>query len=251
KSGGGAFGNVVAKSITQLLGAVSGVEAVFNPRAAEGGSDGEPLQRFLERAPASVRHRGRASSADDYAAMVREASSAVAVVKVLPTRNAAGRALPGYLTILIVPSSQEPQPYPSRGLRDEVLRYLEARAPAGLIASGRIFVTGPTYCPVDVAATLVSRRDDEAGSVEARVRAALERFLHPLEGGPSGAGWEFGRGVHRSDVARVIERVEGLDHAESIQLITGDQVRGESVDVPPDQIVAAGKLRLRLKGARS
>jgi uncharacterized phage protein gp47/JayE len=251
KSGGGAFGNVGANTITQLLGAVSGVEAVFNPHAGEGGSDGEALQRFLARAPASVRHRGRASSAEDYEAMVREASSAVALVKVLPSRNAAGRTLPGYLTILIVPSSQAPQPYPTRGLRDEVLRYLETRAPAGLIASGRIFVTGPSYCPVDVAVTLVPRRDDEAGSVESRVRAALERFLHPLEGGPAGEGWEFGRAVHRSDVARVIERVDGLDHAEAIQLLTQDQVRGETVEVPPDQIVAAGKLRLRLKGARS
>jgi hypothetical protein len=183
--------------------------------------------------------------------MVREASSAIAVVKVLAARNAAGRTLPGYLTILIIPSSQEPRPYPTRGLRDEVLRYLEQRAPAGLIASGRLFVTGPMYCPVDIAVTLVPRRDDGAGTVEGRVRDALERFLHPLEGGPSGTGWEFGRGVHRSDVARVIEGVEGLDHAEQIQLITNEQVRGETVDVPPEQIVAAGKLRLRLKGARS
>jgi uncharacterized phage protein gp47/JayE len=251
QSGGGAIGNVTANSITQLLGAVSGVEAVFNPHAAEGGSDGETLESFRARAPASVRHRGRALSAEDYEAMVREASSAVAVVKALSSRNSAGRTLPGYLTILIIPSSQAPQPYPTRGLRDEVLRYLETRAPAGLIASGRIFVTGPSYYPVDVAVTLVPRRDDEAGSVESRVRDALERFLHPLAGGPSSTGWEFGRGVHRSDVARVIEGVEGVDHAELIQLLANEQVRGETVDVPPHQIVAAGKLRLRLKGARS
>jgi len=251
KSGGGASGNVAMGTITQLLGAISGVQAVFNPHAAEGGADGESLQSFQLRAPASVRHRGRALSTGDYEAMVREASAAVAVVKVLPSRNAAGRTLPGFITILIIPWSEAPQPYPSLGLRDEILRHLETRAPAGLIASGRIYVTGPEYHAVDVSATIVPLRDDEAGLVESRVREALERFLHPLRGGPSATGWQFGRSVHRSDVARVIESVEGVDHAELLQLLVSDEVRGETVEVSPQRIVAAGKIRLRLKGARS
>jgi hypothetical protein len=52
-------------------------------------------------------------------------------------------------------------------------------------------------------------------------------------------------------VARVIESVEGVDHAELLQLLVSDEVRGETVEVSPQRIVAAGKIRLRLKGARS
>jgi hypothetical protein len=250
RSGGGSDGNVAARTITQLLGAVSGVQAVFNPRAAEGGSDGETLEAFRLRAPASVRHAGRALTTGDYEAMVREASSAVSVLKAIANRNPAGRLLPGWLTILIIPESQEPRPYPTRGLRDEVLTYLKMRAPTGLVASDHIYVTGPVYFPIDVSATIVPLFDSEAGLVDARARQALEEFLHPLHGGPSHDGWDFGRGVYLSDVATVLESVEGLDYAEVIQLLVNDEVRGEFAEVPRDQIVVAGTLRLNVKGAR-
>jgi predicted phage baseplate assembly protein len=248
QSGGGTVGNVAAKTITQLLGAVSGVQSVLNPRAAEGGSDGETLQAFRDRAPASVRHRGRALAAGDYEAMVREASSAVAVVKAIPNRNPVGRTLPGWLTIFIIPESLAPQPYPSRGLRDEVLAYIAARAPAGLVASGHINVTGPTYFPVDVYAVIVPIDESQAGPVETAAVTALSDFLHPLYGGPSGDGWDFGRAVYLSDVAVVLESVDGMDHAESIQLVVNSAVQGELAAPPPDQIVVAGIVRLKVKG---
>jgi hypothetical protein len=248
QSGGGSDGNVAAKAITQLLGAVPGVQAVFNPRAAEGGSDGETLEHFRRRAPASVRHAGRALTAGDYEAMVSEASSAVAVVKALPNRNPSGRRLPGWLTILIIPESEDPRPYPTRGLRDEVLAYLAVRAPAGLVAADRLYVRGPRYFPIDVAATIVPLRDSEAGLVDTRARTALENFLHPLHGGPTEDGWDFGRGVYLSDVATALRSVEGLDYAEVIQLLVNDEVHGDFVAVPPDQIVVAGQLRIKVKG---
>jgi predicted phage baseplate assembly protein len=242
---------VAARTIAQLLGAVSGVQAVFNPRPAEGGADGETLEAFRLRAPASVRNRGRALTSGDYEAMVREASAAVSVVKAIGNRNSAGRTLPGWLTIFIIPESQDPRPYPTRGLRDEVLNYLAERAPAGLAASGHIYLAGPTYFPVDVAATIVPVNDSSAGVVEIRAREALNRFLHPLHGGRSAEGWDFGRGVYLSDVATVLESVEGLDHAESIQLLVNDEVRGDFADVPNDQIVVAGSVKLKLKGTGS
>lgn len=251
QSGGGVEGNVAARAITQLLGAVSGVQAVFNPRAAEGGSDGETVEAFRLRAPASLRHRGRALTAADYEAMVREASSAVSVVKVVPNRNPAGRTLPGWLTVFIIPESKEPQPYPTRGLRDEVLSYLSQRAPAGLAAGGYIYITGPAYFPVDISAVIVPLPGVAAGVLETRAREALSQFLHPLHGGVSGGGWEFGRGVYLSDVAAVLESVEGLDYAELIQLLVNEEVRGGVAEVPRDQIVVAGTIRLTVKGVRS
>jgi uncharacterized phage protein gp47/JayE len=249
ESGGGADGNVAPKAIAQLQGAVPGVQAVFNPRAAEGGSDGETLEAFSLRAPASVRHRGRALTTGDYEAMVREASSAIAVVKAISNRNPAGRTLPGWLTVFIIPESQDPRPYPSRGLREEITAYLAERAPAGLGASNQIYVTGPTYFPVDISATIAPVSDSIAGSVEKGAREALNEFLHPLHGGPAKQGWDFGRGVYLSDVATVLESVDGLDHAELIQLLVADELRGDFVEVPPDQIVVAGTIRLILKGA--
>ena len=77
---------------------------------------------------------------------------------------------------------------------------------------------------------------------------ALSDFLHPLHGGPSGDGWDFGRAVYLSDVAVVLESVDGMDHAESIQLVVNSEVKGEFAAPPPDQIVVAGIVRLRVKG---
>lgn len=248
QSGGGTDGNVAANTVTQLQGAVSGVQSVTNVRAAEGGSDGETLQNFRDRAPASVRHRGRALSAGDYEAMAREASSAVAVVKAIPNRNPVGRTLPGWLTLFIIPESKAPQPWPSLGLREEVLAYIAQYAPAGLVASGQINVTGPTYFAVDVYAVIVPVIESQAGPVETAAVQALSDFLHPLYGGPGGEGWDFGRAVYLSDIAVVLESVAGMDHAESIQLVVNNEVQGEAAIVPPDNIVVAGTIRLKVKG---
>jgi hypothetical protein len=183
--------------------------------------------------------------------MVREASSAVAVVKAMAGRNPVGRTLPGWITVFVIPESKDPRPYPTRGLRQEITDYLAKRAPASLAAGNRIHVTGPTYFPIDVSATITPVSVSDAGLVENAAREALSQFLHPLHGGPTGDGWDFGRGVYLSDVAIVLEGVPGVDHADLIQLLVNDEVRGDFAEVPPDQIVVAGTIRLKLKGADS
>ncbi len=244
--GGGTKGNVPARAITQLLGVVPGIEQVFNPRAAEGGADGESPTAVLERAPRTVRHRGRAIGGADYEALAVEASPAVRIVRAIPGRNAAGRRLPGWVTILIVPYSQDPRPYPSFGLREHVRRYLEAHAPADLAGLHRIRVTGPTYLPIGVTASVVPTDPSASGAVERSLRERLERFLHPLFGGPSGAGWDLGRDVFASDVAAELERTPGVDHLDDLALLLDGVPQGESVRVGDEQVVAAGTIVLTL-----
>jgi len=124
--------------------------------------------------------------------------------------------------------------------------YLAARTPATLSAE-RLGVIGPTYLPIGVAATVVPRLTGEAGIVEGRVRATLERFLHPLTGGPEGSGWPFGRDVFISDLAAVLERVEGVDYVRDLDLLLNGTPRGAQVSVPPDRIVVAGALSVEMQ----
>jgi hypothetical protein len=52
-------------------------------------------------------------------------------------------------------------------------------------------------------------------------RAVLEAaaaWLDPLEGGPAGEGWPFGRDVHLSDLYGVLEAVHGVDHVLDLRL---------------------------------
>lgn len=249
-SGGGSTGNVPARAISQMLGVVPGIEGVFNPHAAEGGADSETLEAARDRGPRTIRHRGRAIEAADYETLALEASPAVAIARAIPGRHPSGALRPGWVTLLIVPRSHDPRPYPTFGLREDVRKFLESRAPADLASLHRIQVTGPLYLPVDVSATIVAKDPSQSAAVEKAARAALEHFLHPLDGGPSGQGWDLGRDVFLSDIAAVLERTEGLDYVEELTLLRNGVPQGESLAVEATEIVAAGTILFKLREAR-
>lgn len=246
-SGGGAAGNVAAGAITQLLAGVGGVEAVTNPHPAEGGADGETLTALMRRGPQTVRHRGRALSPRAYETMAFEASTAVAVARAIPCRDYQGRHAPGWVTLVIIPKSEENRPQPSFGLREKVRTYIEARAAAGLAAMTRIYVTGPDYLAVDVSATLTVDDMSQAGAVEQTAQQAIGGFLHPLTGGPEGIGWSTGRDVFLSDLAAVLERVPGVDYVEELVLLCDKVRQGEQFKVGDGKSVVAGEIRLKVR----
>lgn len=244
RTGGGALGNVAAGAITQLLGGIPYVSGVNNPRAAEGGADGETVEQIRRRGPQALRHRGRALSAGDYEALAREASAGVAVARALPATHPGGRPAPGWIKLIIVPHSQEPQPQPSLGLRRQVRDFVQARAPADLAG---LVVIGPTYLPVGVTAVVAPVDLSQAGPVGVAVRQALEAFFHPLTGGPAGQGWPFGRDVYLSDVAALLGALPGVDYVQELELLLNGIPQGEQALIPPDQIVVAGPMRVRLR----
>ena len=246
RSGGGVTGNVMPNAVTQLLGSVPGVQGVTNPRAAEGGADGETVNQYLVRAPNNLRNRGRAIVPADYESMAQNASAGVAIARVVPMLNPSGITRPGWITIMIIPQSQDPRPSPSVGLRQEVLNYILQRAPADLAACGGITVVGPTYLAVDVSATIAPADPGEAGAVEQNVVNALGSFLHPLTGGPGGQGWDIGRGLYASDIASVLSNVDGVDYVERLALYVNGVLQGEQVTVPVGQIVVAGELMVSM-----
>jgi uncharacterized phage protein gp47/JayE len=246
RSGGGAAGNVVAGAIKQLLAGVAGVESVVNPVAAERGADAETLQAFSLRAPATLRRRGRGIAAADYEAMAFEASPAVAVAHVLPTRDFQNRVRPGWVTVVIIPRSDEPRPWPSPGLREQVRRYMEARIGADVAALHQVFVTGPDYLPIDVNAVIAPVDVTQSGAVERRARQVVAQFLHPLRGGPGNAGWPAGRDVCHSDLAAALEATDGLDYVQELTLLVAGEPRGESVAVPAGKVVVAGEIHINV-----
>jgi hypothetical protein len=84
---------------------------------------------------------------------------------------------------------------------------------------------------VTVTATIVPDSLEAADALGARIRAALERFLHPLSGGPQGEGWAFGRKPHRSDLFALVEAVEGVDHVESLAVAHAPETQDPSREV--------------------
>ena len=61
-------------------------------------------------------------------------------------------------------------------------------------------------------------------------------MLHPVEGGPDGLGWPFGRRLWPSDLQRAIVDIPGLDRIVAIAIEA--KVPGEDLAaMPPDALV--------------
>lgn len=245
RAGGGLPGNVPAGKIIQILSPVPSVQGVTNPRAADGGADGEDLFGVKTRGPQDLRHRWRALAACDYEALAKEAAPGVAAARALPATAPNGRPAPGWVTVIIVPQSLEPQPHPSLELRRRVQEYLWTRTPA-TVSRQHLAVVGPTYLPVGVRARVAPLQAEEAGGLEDDIRAALSAFLHPLRGGVENYGGPFGRNVYLSDVASVLEGVAGVDYVTELNLLLNDVPQGDCVEVPADRIVVAGPVYLEM-----
>jgi hypothetical protein len=239
RSGGGLEGNVPAGAISQLLAGVP-AQSVKNIRAAEGGSAGETTDAVRSRGPKRLHTLGQAITLSDYEAMAAEASPAVAIARALPGST-------GGITVMIVPQSPDAQPQPTFELKREVLNYLSGRAPAAAV--GRISIEGPVYLPIGVEAVVAAKDLTNAGPVREEVLSALSAFLHPLTGGPDGAGWPIGRSVYLSDVASMLEGLPGVDYVQTLNLLLYGTPQGEVVQIPDGRIVAAGQLTITLSGS--
>ncbi|MGY4828746.1 putative baseplate assembly protein [Sphaerotilaceae bacterium SBD11-9] len=243
-TGGGEDGNVPAGTLRELRSGVGFIESVHNPLAAGGGASAERLRAAGERNAQRVRHRDRAVSIDDVAWLAREASSEVADARALPLAAPHGDGGRGFVGLVLVPHSRDAMPQPSRELCARVLAFVRSRMPAG-VADG-LRIVEPSYVAVGVRAEILPLVAEEAGLVEARVRARLQAFAHPLTGGHDGRGWAFGNTVYLSDMAALIESIEGVDAVRFLQLMSGPSVLVDHLPLRPDQRIAAGESQLKL-----
>jgi hypothetical protein len=84
--------------------------------------------------------------------------------------------------------------------------------------------------------------------VQQNVIAALNQFFNPLNGGPDGTGWPFGRDVYRSEVLQVIDEVVGVDHVLKLELIVeGCEAQCGNVCLGPTWLVAAGNHEIEIQ----
>ena len=266
RAGGGAFGNVPAGGITTLGSSVEGIESVFNPTPAGGGSDAADTTTMLTIGPREISHRDRAVSPEDFEELALEASREVAKARCLAVTNLArrgpGRSDPcdpaqrhdargarGRVSLIIVPRSHDPQPCPSLALRRTVGDYLRDRAPSLVTAGDRLVVRPPDYVVVSVVVDVFVTSLEHAARVEQRVLDRLQTFLHPVDGGPDRSGWDFGRSIARSDVFAELERIEEVDRAENLEFHVGTRTSTETVAVGPNELLAGGIHKVRLRKA--
>jgi hypothetical protein len=244
--GGGKAGNKPAGAIVQLKTTVPYVDKAANTEAAAGGADAESLDSLLQRAPRSIRHGGRAVTLEDYEDLAMLASPEVARAKCVPLHNLIEDPLGqqptarGEVSVIIVPRSSEAKPQPSLELLARVQDYLEAHS----VPTSRVSVVGPLYVRVDVVLEIALVSLEGASAVDQAVRQKLAGFLHPLTGGLDGAGWDFGRKPHDSDLYALIEAVPGVDHIRSLKITEVEDQSG--VDATGRFLVFSGSHSISL-----
>ena len=230
--GAGSAGNVLEGAVAQLKSPVPGIVSVSNRLRADGGADLETAEIVRRRGPQTLRHRGRALSRTDFEWMALEAAGTrLARVVCLPNTNRDLAFEPGWVTLVIVPHGTERRLTPSVELIRLVEESVGSRAFAGLENLSRINVVGPGYIEVSVDAEIAVGDLRRASQVKRDVTDALDRFLHPLTGGPEGEGWELGRNVFASEIASVIQAVPGVDYLRDLRLIPSQAQ--SRIEIPP------------------
>jgi predicted phage baseplate assembly protein len=219
RTGGGAAGNRPVGVVTQMKTTVPYVERVANYEPATGGADAETIRTLLERAPRTIRHRDRAVTPEDYEDLAKLASPAVARAKCVPLYDLAAdpnatKTELGTVSLIIVPVGTEARPLPSQELLNRVRDYLDARR----VPTAELVVVAPEYVGVGVEVEIGLATLAGASEIEAEINRRLARYLHPLSGGLDGAGWDFGRKPHKSDLYALLEAVPGVDHVRRLNV---------------------------------
>jgi hypothetical protein len=222
-TGGGVIGNVGAGSIVTLRQAVPYVERVTNYYKARGGSDLESVEEAKLRGPQTVRHRYRAVTAEDYEWLALRASSNVARARCLKTAKREGE-----VTVIVLPKGEAKgrdimkKPVPAPELLRRVQDFLDERR----LVTTRVRVMKPRYVEVSVRVTVVLKHGGPGQErLKQQMETAIRTALHPLFGGVDGKGWAFGRAIHKSDLYRVVEGLDGVDYVEDLTLVDEDLKR--------------------------
>jgi hypothetical protein len=235
----GAAGNAAAGRVTVLDSSTRTVAtAVTNLGAGFDGADEEPIEAALRRAPEELKIRDRAVTADDFEFLAGEASTEVAIVRCLPPQlmepTTVGTAAftpwqyaginraPGVVNVIIVPDpgADVPRPQPSPDLTRTVQRHLDQRRDV----TARLLVRGPVYLPIKVKAVIQIWPQAVTAGVNAEaLKLETERkvaaFLHPVHGGPSGAGWQVGQHVFSADLFRAIVPSQDIGFVSELQVM--------------------------------
>lgn len=261
QAGGGAAGNVAAGALTTLLSPVAGIDSVTNEQSAVGGRDQQDLEDLKRQAPAELRRRNRAVTAEDFATLAGEAGSvARATAIALAHPDHPGVEVAGAVTVVIVPDADEVPPIPSDSLIHQVCQYFQQYR----LITTELFVKGPAYTQVKVHAAVSAHSYAAFNVVSKGVQDAINHYLAPLtRDTPSAApvppatstatvqagtpvetppaevigGWDFGRDLHPTNLYSVILGVPDVVSVDSLALTVGtlpwDRLE-DPVVLPPD-----------------
>jgi len=239
--GGGLAGNTGAQTLKNvvLIDSVGTEFDATNVLQAAGGAEEEPTEQGIQRAPAVVRSRFRAVTAEDFEALAREAPEVRVDRSFALASTRPGITIgqsPGSVTVLLVPhvpfedSINAPIDLQSH-IAAAVLRFLDERR----LITTEVFTAAPPYHKITVRATLVAEAGESVNDTRNAAVLSLQRYFHALVGGADGTGWPFGGTIFFSRVFERLLNVPGIERAVSVALSLDDGDFVECQDIPIGQ----------------
>jgi predicted phage baseplate assembly protein len=271
--GGGVLGNVAAGRVKVLKSTLPYVASVVNRAPITGGLEAQSLEDAKLRAPALLRTRFRAVTADDYEYLSYEVEGVGRVRCLQPGPDDPQAPPPNTVLLLVIPAmpplvgdeldrqierheliAQEGSRLPVEAEFQSQLRlspstevrlreFLDARR----MLTTRILIREPQYIWVTVQTRIRVAPKAEPERVRRDVKAALYRYLNPMYGG-DGSGWPFGKPLTIDKVYALIQDVPGVDYATELNLypINMADAQGQRlgkaeqvINVPPNGVIVS------------
>ncbi|HEX8080029.1 MAG TPA: putative baseplate assembly protein [Jatrophihabitans sp.] len=234
RHGGGASGNVGARTLSVLRSTVPYIAGVSNRHPATGGVDPETVAEAKVRGPLTLRTGQRAVTAGDFERLTQEASIEVARARCLPA--AAGT---GPVRMLVVPqvrSDPRQHELDDFAISVPLLRQISEHLDEHRLVGTAVEIGTPYYQGVSVVALVHTPPGRPAPLVRQRAIDVLTRYINPLTGGAEGIGWMFDTDLNSSVVAQLLESVEGVERVEELLLFEYDLRTGRRLGSGRDTI---------------
>jgi hypothetical protein len=233
--GGGSHGNVPAHTVATIRHPISHIDSVSNPYAATGGADQESVDEAKLRGPHTIKSRNRAVTPEDYEWLSMQSSNSIARAKCLSSREREGE-----VTVIILPKQDERLPDYSKKLlpSTELLRRVQLYLDTRRLVTSIVNVLKPRYVEVSFKIEVIREPTGAGDRLKRDIEEAMRIFLHALDGGRQGKGWEFGRHVFKVDLYHVIEQVKGVEFVDRVDIFDEDRkIHVDHVRLKDDELV--------------
>ncbi len=223
RHGGGAAGNVGAGVIKRTRGELVGVDKLTNIRPAIGGRDEQDIEDLKRRAPQVLRHRNRAVTSEDFAALAAEMGGVAEATAVpLAHPDHPGVEVPGAVTVVVVPDHDDYPPRATDELIEQVCDGLESYR----LLTTEVYVKGAEFQSVQVLARVSAPPHASGDAVARDVARALDHFLSPRR-------WQFGQDLYPTSFYDVMLDVPDVVAVDSLQI----RVDGRPHDILTQRVV--------------
>lgn len=206
--GGGTQGNVGAGSLTHIVSDdLKGVEKVWNPLPAWGGTPAESMESIRQSAPFAFRKKERAVTEEDYAEIAR---------RFYDVRRAVAkfRWTGSWHTVFIIIDRKEGRPV-DEAFKEKIKEYMEPFRMAGY----DIEISSAHLVPLEISMVVTLKPN----ALRSEVGRTLEQLFHSQRNGDGSLGmfhpdqFTFGQTIQYSPLYAAAQSVEGVSSVKITQ----------------------------------